>query len=163
MRLDYWGWTVLAKIHARAKLVENQRIDVDDQRTHAVCLDLEPPDGTDMGPSALELCLMSFVGCYATIFVLTTKKMRFSLKNLEVTAEAIKSPEVGTITEAKVDILVESDMPKHRIQRAHELTLEGCPIGILFERAQVKIKYNLRTDSSPTTCDNADKIGKIKM
>jgi uncharacterized OsmC-like protein len=135
----------LAKIHAKAKLVENQRIDVDDQRTHAICLDLEPPDGTDMGPSGLELCLMSFVGCYATIFVFTSKKMRFSLKNLVVTAEAVKSPGVGTITEAKVDIFVEADMPKDRIQRAHELTLEGCPVGILFERAQVRSTYNLRT------------------
>jgi putative redox protein len=135
----------LVKIHAKAKLVQNQRIDVDDQRTHAICLDLEPPDGTDMGPSALELCLMSFVGCYATIFVFTSKKMRFSVKNLEVTAEALKSTEVGAITEAKVDILVDADMPKDRIQRAHELTVEGCPVGILFERAQVKTKYNLRT------------------
>jgi uncharacterized OsmC-like protein len=73
--------------------------------------------------------------------------MRFSVKKLEVTAEAVKSTEVGTITEAKVDILVGADMPKDRIQRAHELTLEGCPVGILFERAQVKIKYNLRTES----------------
>jgi len=138
----------LAKIHAKARLVENQRIDVDDQRSHAICLDLEPPDGTDMGPSALELCLMSFVGCYATIFVFTSQKMRFSVNNLEVTAEAVKSSEVETITEARVDILVEADMPKDRIQRAHELTLEGCPVGILFERAQVKIKYNLRTERS---------------
>jgi putative redox protein len=152
----------LVKIHAKAKLVENQRIDVDDQRTHAVCLDLEPPDGTDMGSSALELCLMSFVGCYATIFVLTSKKMRFSLKNLEVTAEAVKSPDVGTITEANVDIIVETDMPKDRIQRAHELTLKGCPVGILFERARVKVKYILRTDSSPTRSDSTNKTGKTK-
>jgi hypothetical protein len=35
-------------------------------------------------------------------------------------------------------------MPKDRLQRAHELTLKGCPVGILFEKAKVKIKYNLR-------------------
>jgi uncharacterized OsmC-like protein len=150
----------LVKIHSRAKLVENQRIDVDDQRTHAICLDLEPPDGTDFGPSALELCLMSFVGCYATIFVFTSRKMRFLIKNLVVTAEAVKSTEVGTITEAKVDILVEADAPKDRIQRIHELTLEGCPVGILFERAQVKIKYNLRMGSPPATSEGANKAGK---
>jgi putative redox protein len=135
----------LAKLHAKAKLIENFRIDVDDRRTHVVALDLSPPDGTDMGPSALELCLMSFVGCYATIFVLTAKKMRFSLKNLEVKADGVKSEDVGTITEANVDILVDANMPKDRIEKVHELTVQNCPVGKLFERADVKIKYNLRT------------------
>lgn len=135
----------MAKLHAKAKLVENFRIDVDDQRAHAVQLDLEPPDGTDMGPSALDLCLMSFVGCYATIFLLTAQKMRFTVKNLEVKVDAVKSEQVGTITQATVDILVETDMPKDRIQRAHDLTLKGCPVGRLFERAGVQIEYDLRT------------------
>jgi putative redox protein len=134
----------VAKLHARAKLVENYRIDVDDQRTHAVCLDQPPPDGTDMGSSALELCLMSFAGCYATIFAMTTKKMRFSLKNLEVNVEAVKSEAAGTISEANVDVLVETDMPKDRLRRAHELTVQTCPVGKLFEKAGVKMNYNLR-------------------
>jgi putative redox protein len=134
---------MLTKLHAKAKLIESFRIDVDDRRTHAVPLDLSPPDGTDMGPSALELCLMSFAGCYATIFVLTAQKMRFTLKKLEVKVDAVKSAEVGTITEASVDVLVEADMSTDRLERVHELTLKGCPVGILFERAGVKIKYNV--------------------
>jgi putative redox protein len=131
-------------LYAQAKLVGGFRIDVDDQRSHTVALDLDPPDGRDMGPSALDLCVMSFVGCYATIFMLTTQKMRVNVRNLEVETVAVKSAEAGTITEAEVDILVDSDMPKDRLQRAHELTLKGCPVGILFEKANVKIKYNLR-------------------
>lgn len=135
----------MTKLHSKAKLVENFRIDVDDQRTHAVALDLSPPDGTDMGPSALDLCLMSFAGCYATIFVLTAQKMRFKVKNLEVKVDATKSEQVGTLTEATVNVLVEADMPKDRIQRAHELTVKDCPVGKLFEKADVKISYNVRT------------------
>lgn len=135
----------MAKLHAKAKLVENYRIDVDDQRTHAIALDLSPPDGTDMGPSALELCLMSFAGCYATIFVLTARKMRLSVKDLEVKVDAVKSEEAGTITEANVNIFVDANVAEDRIQRAHELTVRGCPVGKLFERADVKIKYTLRT------------------
>ena len=134
----------MTKLYAQAKLVGGFRIDVDDQRSHTVAVDLAPPDGRDMGPSALELCLMSFVGCYATIFMLTTQKMRVTVRNLEVETTAVKSAEAGTITEAEVDVLVDSDMPKDRLQRAHELTLKGCPVGILFEKANVKIKYNLR-------------------
>jgi putative redox protein len=134
---------MLTELHAKAKLIENFRIDVDDQRAHAVPLDQSFPQGTDMGPSALELCLMSFGGCYATIFVLTAQKMRFVLKKLEVNVDAVKSEQVGTITEASVDVLVEADVRRDRLERVHELTVKGCPVGILFERAGVKMKYNL--------------------
>jgi len=133
----------MTKIHAYARLVDKFRIDVDDQRAHAIALDLEPPDGTDMGPSGLELCLMSYAGCYATIFMLTAEKMRFKVRGLEVKVDAVKTEEAGTITEADVHIKVDSDLPSDRLQRAHELTVKTCPVGILFERANVKIRYDL--------------------
>jgi putative redox protein len=137
----------LAKLHANAKLVKDFRIDVDDGRSHAVCLDLSrDDDGTDMGPSALELCVMSHAGCYATIFVLTAKKMRFSLKDLEVKVEAVKSEEAGTVTEEKFEIIVRIDAPEDRVQRIHKLTLQDCPVGKLFERAGVKISYDVRIE-----------------
>jgi uncharacterized OsmC-like protein len=134
----------LEKLYANAKLVKDFRIDVDDARAHALCLDLQPDDGTDMGPSALELALMSYAGCYATIFILTTKKMRFSLKDLEVKAEAVKSEIAKTITEVKFEIMIKADIPEDRIQRIHKLTVEGCPVGIIFEKAGVKTDYNVR-------------------
>jgi hypothetical protein len=56
----------------------------------------------------------------------------------------VKSEAAGTISEANVDVLVETDMPKDRLQRAHELTVRTCPVGKLFEKAGVKVKYNLR-------------------
>jgi uncharacterized OsmC-like protein len=136
----------LTRLHANAKLVKGFRIDVDDGRAHALCLDLPiDDDGTDMGPSALELALMSYVGCYAAIFVLTAKKMRFSLKDLDVEAEAVKSEELGTITEVKFEIMARVDIPKDRIQRIHELTLQGCPVGKIFDKAGVKTNYNIKT------------------
>jgi len=134
----------VTKLFANAKLVKDYRIDVDDGRNHAVCLDLPRDTGTDMGPSALELCVMSHAGCYATIFVLTAKKMRISLKDLEVKVEAVKSENVGTITEAKFDIMIKG-VPENRIQRIHEVTLQNCPVGKLFEKAGVKLSYNLKT------------------
>jgi len=136
----------LTKLHATAKLVRGFRIDVDDGRKHAICLDLPPDDGTDMGPSALELTLMSYVGCYATIFALTAKKMRIALEDLEVKSEAIKSEEVGTITQVRIDIMVATTALEDRIKRAHELTLKTCPVGILFEKASVKMEYRLRVE-----------------
>jgi uncharacterized OsmC-like protein len=135
----------LTKLLANAKLVKGYRVDVDDGRTHALCLDLSrDDDGTDMGPSALELALMSYAGCYATIFVLTAEKMRFSLKDLEVKGEAVKSEEVGTITEVKFNIMVKADIPEDRIQRIHKLTIQDCPVGKIFEKAGVKTNYTVK-------------------
>jgi uncharacterized OsmC-like protein len=136
----------LAKLYATAKLVKDLRIAVDDGRAHSVCLDLPPELGTDMGPTALELGVMSYAGCFATIFALTAKKMRIPLKDLEVKLEAVKSEEAGTITEADFSIMVKSDASEDRVQRIFRLTLENCPVGKLFEKAGVKTSYNLRTE-----------------
>jgi putative redox protein len=134
-------------LNATAKLVKNYRIDVDDGRSHAICLDLEQDSGgTDMGPSALELTLMSFAGCYATIFILTAKKMRLAIKDLEINVEAVKSEEVDTITEAKFEVAVKTDVSKDRVERLHVLTVKGCPVGKIFERAGVKTTYNVKIE-----------------
>lgn len=133
----------LTFIISKAKLVRDLRVAVDNGRAHSVCLDLPPELGTDMGPTALELGVMSFSGCFATIFSLTAKKMRIQLNDLEVELRAQKSEETGTIMSAEFDITVKSDAEEDRIQRIFQLTRENCPVGKLFERAGVKISYNL--------------------
>jgi hypothetical protein len=52
----------MAVIKSKAKLVQEFRIAVDDGRTHSICVDLPPDMGTDRGPTALELGVMSFAG-----------------------------------------------------------------------------------------------------
>jgi uncharacterized OsmC-like protein len=54
---------------------------------------------------------MSHAGCYATICVLTAKKMRLPLKGLTVKVEAAKSDAAGTIVEEAFDIAFEADVP----------------------------------------------------
>jgi uncharacterized OsmC-like protein len=88
---------------------------------------------------------MSHAGCYATIAALTAEKMRLTLKGCEVKVEAEKSEETGTIAEETFDILFKLDAPEDKVQRLHELTLKNCTVGKLFERAGVKITYNLKT------------------
>ncbi|MGQ9530764.1 MAG: OsmC family protein [Candidatus Bathycorpusculaceae bacterium] len=134
------------KLYANAKLVKDLRIAVDDGRAHSICLDLPPELGSDMGPTALECAVMSYAGCFATIFALTAKKMRVLLKDLEVKLEAIKSDEARTTTEAKFDIQVRAEAPEDRVQRIFKLTLENCPVGKLFEKAGVKTSYNIKTE-----------------
>ena len=55
----------------------------------------------------------------------------------------VKSEETGTISEETFDISIKTDAPKDRVDRLHKLTLENCPVGILFEKAGVKITYNV--------------------
>ena len=137
---------MVQKLRSTAKLVKDLRITVDDGRAHSVCLDLPPELGTDMGPTALELGVMSYAGCFATIFALTAKKMRVQLKDLEVKLEAIKSEEAGTVTEAAFNISVKTDASEDIIQRIFKLTIENCPVGKLFERAGVKVSYNIKAE-----------------
>jgi len=101
--------------------------------------------GSDLGPSALELAIMSLAGCYATIFKMTADKMRLKLKDMEIDVEAVKSEELGIITETKFDITINSDAPRDRIERMHELTLKNCPVGKIFDKAGVKSTYNIKT------------------
>jgi uncharacterized OsmC-like protein len=131
------------KMYANAKLIEGFQIILDDGESHSTIVDLAPDLGTGFGPSALELCVMSHAGCYVTIACLAAKKMRLTLKGLKVKVEAVKSNETGTIGEETFDIEYKIDAPQDRIDRLHKLTLETCPVGILFEKAGVKITYKI--------------------
>jgi len=132
-----------SKISANARLIEGFQILLDDNESHSYVVDLAPDLGTGLGASSLELCVMSHAGCYATIFLLTAKKMRLAIKGLKVKLEAVKSDETGTISEETFDISLKADAPMDRINRAHKLTVENCPVGILFEKAGVKASYKV--------------------
>jgi uncharacterized OsmC-like protein len=133
------------KINAKAQLIQGFQIALYDGYSHRVLVDLPPDLGTGLGPTALELCVMSHAGCYATICVYTAKKMRIQLKGLTVKVEAVETDEAGTITKENFDIEIKADAPADRIQRLHELTVKNCPVDILLRKASVKINYNVRT------------------
>jgi uncharacterized OsmC-like protein len=134
----------MGKLHARARVIQGYEIALDNGRPHCLIADQPTETFPGLGPTPLELCVMSHAGCYATIAALTAQKMRLNLKGCEVKVESVKSPEVGTITEETFDITFKIDAPEDRVQRLHELTLKNCPVGFLFEKAGVKITYNLK-------------------
>ena len=135
----------MGKLYARARIIHNFEIALDNGRSHGQIVDQPSETFQGLGPTPLELCVMSHAGCYATICALTAKKMRLSLKGCDVKVEAVKSPETGTISEESFDIIFRVDASEDRVQRLHELTLKNCPVGILFEKAGVEISYNLKT------------------
>jgi putative redox protein len=134
----------MGKLHARARIIQGFEIALDNGRSHCSVVDQPTDTFPGLGPTPLELCVMSHAGCYATICALTAKKMRLPLKGCDVKVEAVKSEEAGTITEEAFDITLRVDAPEDRVQRLHELTLKNCPVGVLFEKAGVKISYNLK-------------------
>jgi len=133
------------KINARAKLIKGFQIVLDDGHSHSVVVDLPPDLGTGLGPTSLEICVMSHAGCYVTICALTAKKMRITLKDLTVRVEAVETDEAGTITEETFNIYIDAEASADRIQRLHDLTVKNCPVDILLKKAGVRIKYNLKT------------------
>lgn len=133
------------KLHARARIIEGYEIALENGRSHGSIVDQPSDNFPGFGPTPLELCVMSHAGCYVTIAVLTAKRMRLSMKGCDVKVEAVKSEEAGTITEETFDIVFNLDASEDRVQRLHDVTLKNCPVGILFEKAGVKITYKLRT------------------
>ena len=130
------------KITANAKQIEGFQLMLDDGEAHSYIADLaSESSGTWLGASPLELCIMSHAGCYAIICIGAAKKMRLNLKGIKVHIEALKSEQTGTISEEAFEIQLQTDAPQDRIDRLHELTLKNCPVGILFEKAGVKITY----------------------
>jgi len=135
----------MANLHARARIIQGYEIALDNGRGHCSVADQPTPTFQGRGPTPLELCLMSHAGCYATIAKSTSEKMRLPLKGCEVKVEATKSEETRTIVEETFNIVFKLDAPQDRVQRLHELTLKNCPVGILFEKAGIKITYTLKT------------------
>ncbi len=135
----------MSKLHARARIIQGFEIALDNGRSHCSVVDQPTETSPGLGPTPLELCVMSHAGCYATIAQLVAGKMRLPLKGLDVKVDATKSEEAGTIVEETFDILYKIDATVDQIKRLHEHTLKNCPVGVLFEKAGVKITYNMKT------------------
>ncbi len=137
----------MTKLHAKAKLIQNFEIMLDNTRAHSVIVDQqdEKTNTPGLGATPLELCVMSHAGCYATTCKLVADRMRLPLKGLDVSVEAVKNPDVGTIVEETLDIVFKIDATEDQIKRLHEHTLRNCHVGLLYEKAGVNITYNLKT------------------
>ena len=130
-------------MYANAKLIESFQIVLGNGDAHSTIVDLAPELGTGLGHSSLELCMISHAGCYVTILDFVAKKMQLAIKGAKVKVEAVKSDETGTVSEETFATNIKTDALMDRIERLHKLTLETCPVGILFENAGIKISYEL--------------------
>ena len=137
----------MAKIKARGRLIENVRSIVDNTRTHSIVLDWSPGmGGADTGPNALELSIMSLVGCAITIFADVAKNSKVELTKLEVSAEAEKSPDSPKLTSVNLKVRVSGKARKELLEALWRRTEANCPVFFIFQEP-TPVKVELETQA----------------
>jgi uncharacterized OsmC-like protein len=138
----------MPKIKAQAKLTENVRTVVDNQRTHSVVCDLSiPAGGNDSGPTALELSMMALADCGVTIFADVCKKSNIEINKMDVVVEGDKSPDSPLITGITMKVNVSSKARKELLDAAWRRTEANCPVLFIFkEPVQVKVEFEGKTE-----------------
>jgi len=113
-------------------------------RGHSVTVDLPTEqNGTNTGPTALELCVMSLAGCITTIFKTVAVKRNFAYKAFKVELEAEKPKDALTVTGLKGKMEIVTDDEKEA-ETVLKLTMnKACPVGVIFENAGIKFDWVL--------------------
>ncbi len=115
---------------------------LDNGRNHSLVIDLpESKGGINSGPTALELCVMSFSGCVGTIFAMVAEKMRIRFQKMEVEVSANQKNGATTITDVHFMLSIQTKETLEKIEKCLEHTLKTCPVGVLFKQAGVSIAY----------------------
>jgi len=138
----------MAKIKANAKWIEDIRLVVDNARSHSVVCDVsQASGGSDTGPTALELALMSLAGCAVTIYADVAKKSGIALSKLEATAEAEKPADSPKLTGVNMKVHVEGKARKELLEVMWGRTEANCPVLFIFKEP-IPVKTELETKST---------------
>jgi putative redox protein len=118
---------------------------VDNGRNHSLVIDLpETKGGINSGPTALELCVMSFSGCIGTIFAMVAEKMRINFDKMEVELNAEQRDNAPTVTHVHFVLHIRTDAGLEKINKCLEHTMNTCPVGLLFRQAGVNITNEIK-------------------
>ena len=118
---------------------------VDNGRNHSMVIDLpETKGGNNSGPTALEMCVMSFSGCVGTIFAMVAQKMRLTFEKMEVEVNAEQKNNAPTLTDIHFILSIQTKEDNDKIQKCLEHTLNTCPVGVLFKQAGVSITNEIK-------------------
>ena len=117
---------------------------VDNGRDHSLIIDLpESKGGENNGPTALELCVMSFSGCVGTIFASMSKKMRISFEKYQIEVFAEQESGAPTITDVHCTLFITTKESKNKIEECLEKAIRNCPVGKLFHQAGVEMTHEI--------------------
>jgi putative redox protein len=124
---------------------ENFKADIDNQRGHTVAIDLpEDKGGNNSAAMALELTVMSLAGCIVTIFTLLAKKMKIDFSALSCDIDAEKPEGTPSIAQCNAKVKIKSASEPEKIKLCLEKAVKICPVGVIFEKAGIKVTYTLR-------------------
>lgn len=124
-----------------ATWVENSKVLLEDGRGHKTICDL--PSAENIGPTALELSVMSYAGCIVTIFKIIAEKRRIQFESLEVEVLADKPEGAKTIESIEFLTKIKSDADQKALEKVLELTALTCPVGVLWKKAGLDPVYRL--------------------
>ncbi|MFP4068051.1 MAG: OsmC family protein [Spirochaetaceae bacterium] len=117
---------------------------VDNGRHHGYVVDLpEAKSGDDLGPTALELAGMALAGCVSTIWAVVANNSGVSYRKVIVEIDLDKGDKDPTFTGGKGVVRVDSDESEDKLQRVLDKTIKACPVGRLFEQADVETPLTL--------------------
>ncbi len=137
----------MVKIKARAKWVVNVQSIAENTRGHRVVLDLATASGgTDTGPSALELAIMSLADCAVTIFANVCKKSNVELSKMEVTAEAEKKSDSPILTGVNMKVKLAAKARKQKLDAIWRRTEANCPVVFIFKE---RIPLTIEVETIP--------------
>jgi putative redox protein len=115
--------------------------ELEDARGHSVIVDLPRDEGgADVGPSALELNVLSLAGCITTIFALVARKRRLKLDSMDLELTAERPEGAPTITSVRGVFRVVTSAPAAEVDTTLQITLRTCPVGVLYERAGIPVR-----------------------
>ena len=124
---------------------KNYQSVVDNGRNHSIVIDLpESKGGTNSGPTALEMCVMSFSGCVGTIFATVAQKMRLTYEAMEVDVDAEQKDNAQTISDIHFILSIKTSEEKSKVERCLIHTINTCPVGILFKQAGICITSEIK-------------------
>ena len=130
------------------KWQEGYKSIVDNGRGHEVTLDM-PADknGSDQGATALELSAMSLNGCIGTIFAVIASNSGVEFSDLEVELDAQKTDADPTFTAIIATVHVTTREEDNKVQRVLDKTMKKCPVGYIFEGADIPVDVTLQIHS----------------
>ncbi|MGA8711224.1 MAG: OsmC family protein [Thermoplasmata archaeon] len=118
---------------------------LDDGRGHEVTIDLPSDEGgTNVGTSGLELAVLSLAGCINTIFARVAAKRKLRFDALTVSLAADRPAGAPTIQKVRGTLTVQTSASNEEVQTVVRLTLKTCPVGVLFERANIPVEVTLQ-------------------
>ncbi len=130
-------------MNIKCKLIENLHSIVDNGRGHSIILDSPKENGGDnLGPTALELAIMSLAGCVTTLFALIAKNSKIPIGSLEVIANAEKESTSSKLSFVKIKALIKSNASKEVLETIWRKTIQTCPVGAIFEM-EIKPEYEM--------------------